>query len=304
MATTTQRFGHFSVIAATLWLAGCGIDLQVYKKTVDEGESATVRARLSTPVPAKVKFQVTSGEECVDKSEETVDANEQGLAKWTFKGAEGVEDCLVTLWATAELPASKGEAGGKPRALTGSTSFYVNKLPLTKSKIDGVSILVLFLIASFAIDRSVRGAMFALSYFSFWRRWVPDSESPASAGPHKEGVLWTPDTGGRTDVAAPAKNQRLAYTILAGALSILVLGWFGNVRMLAAIGFAQVHPAIDALFTGLLLVGGADRTEALLKAMGAGQGGEPGRDLARPVEIRGSMVLEDSRIRSDPSPAQ
>jgi hypothetical protein len=61
-------------------------------------------------------------------------------------------------------------------------------------------------------------------------------------------------------------------------------------RRLAAL---QVHPVIDTLFTGLLLVGGAERTEAQLKVVGARTGPDAGKDTSKPVEITGRLVLQD-----------
>jgi hypothetical protein len=278
MYKVLQIHHGLSIVAAALVLTGCGIDLKVHKGTVEADEKAPVTARLRTPAATTVNFKIVAGEECGTLSTVTAGTSAAGVATVIYTGASGVEDCEVTIEATADVP-SNGNAGGSAAKthLSGSTSFYVNKQPLTKARIDGVSMLALFFIASFAIDRTVRGALFALSFFAFWRRWVPDEVSPG-------------------DLVAE-KKQRLAYTMMAGALAILVLGWFGKVRILAGLGFAQVHPAIDTLFTGLLLVGGAERTEALLKAVGAGQGAELGKDASRPVEITGRLILDDAHTQ-------
>jgi len=270
------------IIGAALLLSGCGIDLQVHKGTVDADEKAPVTARLRAPAATTVNFKIAAGEECGSLSAVSAASTAAGTATVIYTGATGVEDCAVTIEATADVP-SAANAGGSAAArhVSGSASFYVNKQPLTKARIDGVSMLTLFFIASFAIDRTVRGVLFALSFFAFWRRWVPDEASPGDA--------------------AAEKKQRLAYTLMAGALAILVLGWFGKVRILAGLGFAQVHPVIDTLFTGLLLVGGAERTDALLKAIGAGSGAEMGKDAPRPVEISGRLVLDNSQAQEKPA---
>jgi hypothetical protein len=265
------RHAHYRLFAlgAILGLTGCGggIDLRVHKGAVAEGEKTVISARLSAPAATPVDFRITAGEECGTLSSASTETSAAGVATVTYTGAAGVEDCPVTIEASAAVPKDSANR------LLGSTSFYVNKPPLTKARIDGVSLLVLFFIASFAIDRTVRALMFLLSFVPFWRRWVPDE--------------------GAGDSAAE-KRRRLAYMLVTCILAILVLGWFGKVRMLAALGFAQVHWLVDILFTGLLLVGGAERTESLLRAVGAGSGGESGKDAATPIEITGRVVLEDA----------
>jgi hypothetical protein len=254
-----------AAISAAILLSGCGIDVQVRKSAVGSGDATLVTARVKAPAGTMVQFKMTDGGECGMLSGDSAATSAGGVASVTFTGAAGVDDCAVT------IEASTGAA------LSGKTSFYVNKQPLTKAKIDGISILVLFAIASFAIDRTVRGLMFGLGFFAFWRRWVPEAASAA-------------------EESAANKKQQLAYVALAGALSIVVLGWFAKVRVLAALGFAQVHPIVDTLFTGMLMIGGAERTEALLRAMGAGAGSEAAKDAA-PLEIRGRIVLEDSTAK-------
>lgn len=282
MGKILQAYPSLLIAGATLLLTSCGIDVQVHKGTVAAGEPTPISAQLSAPAATAVVFKITAGEECGKLAAESAPTSPGGVATVNYTADPGVEDCAVTIQATADVPVNgNASANATTKHLTGSTSFYVNKLPLTKAKIDGVSMLVLFFIASFAIDRTVRGLIFVLSFFAFWRRWVPDEGSPVDA--------------------AAVRKQRLAYIIMAGTLAILALGWFGKVRMLAALGFAQVHPVIDALFTGLLLIGGAERTEALLKAVGAGQGAELSKDTATPVEIRGRVVLEESQTQENPS---
>ena len=201
--------------AALLVMTGCGrLDLRLHKAAVEEGRSTGVTARLRNAEPnVEVKFQVTSGQECGTLSAASATTSDAGAATVNFTGAREIEECKATIQATAQ-------------GQTASTSLYVNKLPLTKVRIDGVSVLVLFLIASFAIDRIVRGWLFVLSFFTFWRRRVP----------YMADLLTDP--GG-------ARNQRLAYVAMAGVLAIFALGWIGKVRMLAALGFAQVDPLID-----------------------------------------------------------
>lgn len=253
-----------------LMTTGCGgLDLRLHKATIDEGKVTGVTARLSgAPEGIEVTFKVTQGRECGFLSAQSAKAS-AGSATVTFTGAPGVEDCKATIEASAQ-------------GSTRSASLYVNKLPLMKVKIDGVSLLALFLIASFAVDRIVRVALFALSFFGFWQKLVPDA----------------PDA---TANSAAAKKQRLAYMVMASLVAVIVLGWLGKVRMLGALGFAQVDPVIDILFTGLLLMGGAERTEAILEKLGAGAGGEAAKTTATPIEITGRVVLEDAHKPDQPA---
>lgn len=256
--------------AALLLMTGCGrLDLRPGKAMVDEGRPTSLTVHLNgAPDGTEVTFRLTEGQEC-GRLSSTLEKTANGMATVTFTGATGVEDCRATIEATA-----LGNTSNAP--------LYVNKLPLTNVRIDGVSLLALFLIASFAVDRIVRGALFALSFVPFWQKLVPRA----------------PDTAPNP---AAAKKQRLAYVLMASLLAVVVLGWLGRVRMLAALGFARVDPLIDTLFTGLLLVGGADRTEAILQKLGAGAGGEAAKTSAPPVEITGRVVLEDSHRPDQPA---
>jgi hypothetical protein len=253
------------VFGVLLVSAGCGnAEIRIHKTAVEEGGTTGVTARLQgADDGTNVAFTVIEGQECGKLAAESANTA-AGVATVMFTAATGVEDCAATI-----------EAGVEGRS--GRGTLFVNKLPLTRARIDGVSLLALFLIASFAIDRIVRGTLFALSYAPAWRSLVPDT----TAGP-------------------PAKNERLAYVLMAGVLAVIVLGWFGKVRMLAALGFTQTHPILDTLFTGLLLVGGADRVEGFLDKIGGGAGGGPAAQAAKPVEITGRLVLEDAQ-RTQPS---
>lgn len=270
MRTLGRAFRWQLCGTALLMITGCGrLDLRLHKAMVDEGKPTGLTVRLSgAPDGTEVTFRVTAGQECGSLSSGS-EKTTASIATVNFTGATGVEDCKATI-----------EAGAQGR--TSRASLYVNKLPLTKVRIDGVSLLALFLIASFAVDRIVRGALFALSFFAFWQNLVRDApEATASL--------------------AAAKKERLAYVLMASLLAVVVLGWLGKVRMLAALGFTQIDPLIDTLFTGLLLVGGADRTEAILQKLGAGAGSDGTKASATPVEITGRVVLEDSHKPDQPA---
>jgi hypothetical protein len=232
--------------------------IRIHKTAIDEGGTTGITARTEgAPDGTAVAFKVIEGQECGKLAAESA-STAAGVATVLFTGATGVEDCAATI-----------EAGVEGR--TSRASLFVNKPPLTRARIDGVSLLALFLIASFAIDRIVRGTLFGLSYIPAWRNIVPDT------------------TG-----APASKNERLAYMVMAGLLAVIVLGWFGKVRMLTALGFTQTHPMLDTLFTGLLLVGGADRVDGFLEKIGGGGAGAA-TQAAKPVEITGRLVLEDAQ---------
>jgi hypothetical protein len=239
-----------------LFLTGCGgIELRLAKGAVEAGKPVQIFAKLAAPAGTKVNFKIISGEECGTLSNKDATTSDIGVALVAFNATADVEDCAVRIRADSD---PVGNA---------TLAFFVNKQPLTKARIDGVSLLVFFLIASFLVDRLVRGLMLGLSFFAFWKRLAP---------------------------AKSEKRQQVAYVALAGGLAVILLSWVGNIHILAALGFAQVHSILDTLFTGLLLVAGADRTEALLNAMGAGQNSEGGvPHSAGPVEIKGEIVLVD-----------
>ena len=85
----------------------------------------------------------------------------------------------------------------------------------------------------------------------------------------------------------------MVYMCLAGLLALVSLSFVGNIRVLEALGYTQVSPLIDTLFTGLLIMGGAERTEVILQKLGVG--GAAGKPASTPLEITGKVLLEDSK---------
>ena len=142
-------------------------------------------------------------------------------------------------------------------------------------KIDGVSAVLVILIASFAIDRGVTAILFVLDSIGVLR--FPDPETGD-------------DAAARASVTRRLKWWRFGFSaVFAGG----VLAWFGNVHLMAAVGFPTVNPYVDVLITTVILVGGSDRVTDILKATGMPHGG--GVESARqPIEITGKLVLEDS----------
>jgi hypothetical protein len=145
-------------------------------------------------------------------------------------------------------------------------------------KIDGISAIAVIMIASFAIDRIVTGMLFLLSFLKPWRHAFPD---PGTI----QDVL---------ERARAEKKQKLIYFIFAGILGILVLAYYGKVRIFAVIGFPQIDWILDTIATGLILVAGADRIAAILN-MASGSGVE--RSAQRPIEITGKLILEEGAAK-------
>jgi hypothetical protein len=139
-------------------------------------------------------------------------------------------------------------------------------------KMDGVTLLAIIVIGSFAIERITNGVLFFLALFKWWRRVSPDPTS-----------LIDP-----TARAAAERRHTLIYFVLAFALG-LVLTSFGNLRVLNAVGL-ETKWFFDVFLTALILVGGADRVAELLKVPGARGGGKPAE---RPIQISGTLVLEE-----------
>lgn len=181
---------------------------------------------------------------------------------------------------------------------------------IAETPLDGVSAIALVLIASFAIDRVVTGLLFLMSFNKRWAHWCPDPKLIEETAPR----------------IAAERRQKLAYFILAGFFGIIVLAGLGHVRILTAMGL-RPEPAVvsssvaspsptpaagspsptpasgatlgmsqslfsflDILFTGLLLMGGADSISRILKLSGVATAESP---PPRPIEITGKLTLEE-----------
>jgi len=145
--------------------------------------------------------------------------------------------------------------------------------------LDGLNLIVLILIFSFAIDRIVTAFMFLMSFTS------------ALQDPALEKDL--------VKRAAKEKRFKLLYFICAGFIAILVLIAYPQVRLLQALG-ASMSGALDILLTGIVYVGGADRISSLLKIPSESK--VPAAE-SRPLKIEGKLTLEDSTQKSkNPGP--
>jgi hypothetical protein len=139
-------------------------------------------------------------------------------------------------------------------------------------RIDGISAVAVVLIASFAVDRIVTGILFLFSFSKWWRSHFPD---PALQ----------PEGEARERAA---RKSKLVFFFFAALLAIPLLAGFGQIRILAALGFAT-DPYLDIAITGLILVGGSDRVSELLKLRG------PGEEKAepKPITVTGKLVIEE-----------
>jgi hypothetical protein len=245
--------------------AGCGgLESRVNPVSIPVSGSSVVTARFAPGgerAGQAVTFRVIDGEECGTLATTEAEMDATGRAWVTFNGSANVQDCVAVIAATA------GED-------TSTTRVTVGARPAAPVRLDGVTAVAVVLIASFAIDRIASGVLFLLS---FWRRWSRVVHDPSDPGATHAG----------------RKNHRLAYFVVAALLGLVALGWYGGVRLLAALGFGGVDPVLDTIVTGLLLVGGAERTGALLKDVGGGGIAASPATPPQPIEITGTLVLDE-----------
>jgi hypothetical protein len=259
-----------ALVALVVAAGGCRrVTTRVNPERVGATGTATVVVKLAngsqvaTDVTPSLK--IIDGEECG-----TVDAtpSKRDDGRWfqgTFTASGGVENCVATIQASI----------GKD---TATTRALVSRFD-PKVRIDGVSAIAAILIASFAIDR-------VTTFLLFLASWV------RRGGRRTRG----------SDLVADAGRQRMPYYIVAGVLGAVVLGGFGDVRVLGALGFVSVNPYLDALITGLVLMVGADRASDLLQKFDV-PGAAASKKPAAPIEVTGRLVLENPDVhRGERSP--
>ena len=142
--------------------------------------------------------------------------------------------------------------------------------------IGGISTLVLILVLSFAIDRFTKSMLFLLSFVKPWTRWAPDP-------------LTIVDPLNRIKAD---KKQKLILHLLAGALGLIVIALWGKIRILEAVGY-KATDAVDVVATAIVLVGGSDIIDKLLRTSGL-SGSVAKASASQPIEITGRLVLERS----------
>jgi hypothetical protein len=149
-------------------------------------------------------------------------------------------------------------------------------------RIDGITALAAILIASFVVERLSTGILFLLSLRHAWN--LPDPDTL------EEGPLRT----------AALKKRKLWNFGLSMLLGGVVIAWYGNVRLLQAIGFPDAPQVLDIAFTGLLLTAGSDRVAAIVKLP---EGLGSGKKAEKPVQITGTLVLKEGSEKKLSTPA-
>jgi hypothetical protein len=139
---------------------------------------------------------------------------------------------------------------------------------------DGVTIVAMVVIASFAIDRLATGLLFLLSFFQAWNRRFPDESLVADAAAR----------------SAAAKKLKLIYFAFAVPIAIVLVLAYPKLRVLSALGIPATREWVDGFFTLLVLVGGSDRVAELLGSTGATGGEKPAET---PIQITGTLTLEE-----------
>lgn len=227
------------------------------------------------PAPeVPVRITHVEGKECGTLTSAPTATDANGALVAEFTGRAHVQNCTARFELV--IPGPTPEAALLAREYT--TVTVHNGPPI--ARIDGLSAIALVLILSFAIDRIVRGLLFLLAYIPVWARAFPD-----------------PDLDDVVLSRRGEANRRLVYFVFSAALAIVVIGWFGEVRLLAALGFGRVNPMLDVLVTGLVLTAGADRTERILQSLGAG-GTEAPAPKPTPIEITGKLTIDEQARRT------
>jgi hypothetical protein len=139
-------------------------------------------------------------------------------------------------------------------------------------KPDGVNVIAVLVIASFAIDRTVAAVLFIVGFFGAGAQSLADAD-PALA-------------------TAAARKRKLVYFLLAGALCAAVLIELPNFRVLNTLGFAA-NRTLDFFVTGLIVLGGSDRMADLLGKVPGAAAVEPPPPPPKPIEVSGRLILEE-----------
>jgi len=147
---------------------------------------------------------------------------------------------------------------------------------------------VMVMIGSFAVDRIVSLALFALSYPKSWRRTFPDPDL-MSDGPKK---------------AAAVKVRRAWYFLFATILSIPIVV-YGKIRIFDLLGIPKapeaeraVQQLLDILLTTLIFVAGADRLADLLKKHAG-----PIEKPREGIEVFGTLTIDGEKPATVRCPA-
>ena len=152
---------------------------------------------------------------------------------------------------------------------------------------DGVTVIAMILIGSFAIERIVTTVFFLLSFSKSWRRSLPDPESVTDAQAR----------------AAAIRKRRLAYGLASALIVIIVLYAIPGLRVLKSLELGkppEVEPNkyLDAFITGLILMGGADQLARTLSSS-AERGAQ---SAAQDLKVTGRLTLDQSNQEGQSGP--
>lgn len=252
------------IAAAALFIAGVGAlgargvdSVRLAPDKVQAGKPVWILAKGSPQV--NVHFQIESGTECGALNPADIPTNEQGEAKSVFTASDPPASCEATIKTviarSKDLPTSDPGSTIITRRIT-----VVPSPPFAVASIDATTAITIILIASFAIDRLVTLLMLFLPFTKLH---------------------------GEQNAELLKKRERFTYIALAGLLGLL-LGYFGDIRLLAGLGFSTNAP-VNAIVTALILTAGSDSISALLKKM---SGSSPGDAEPKPLIVQGDLTLK------------
>jgi hypothetical protein len=250
--------------AAALVIAGAGAlyawgweSVRVAPGKVQAGKPVWILAKGNPEV--NVHFQIDSGTECGTLTPNDMQTNEQGEAKSVFTASDPPASCEATIKTV--IARSKGLQVSDPSSATIIRRItVVPSTPAAVASIDVTTAITIILIASFAIDRLVTLLMFLLPFAKLRRDQDPELQK---------------------------KRERVTYIALAGFLGLL-LGYFGDIRLLAGLGFST-NVVMNAIVTALILTAGSDSISALLKKMSSTGLGEA---EPKPLVVQGDLTLK------------
>ena len=143
---------------------------------------------------------------------------------------------------------------------------------------SGISVLVLILILSFALERVVKAFLFLLSYVPIWCRFAPDPRMI-------DNVI---------ERIRAEKKQKLIYTLIVAILGGILVNVYPDIRLIQNLVGETTNPYLDMIVTVIVLLAGSDIVGRLLNISGIGEM-DTGAASTRsePIEITGKLILED-----------
>jgi hypothetical protein len=141
------------------------------------------------------------------------------------------------------------------------------------SGIGAINVLIFVFLVSFGIDRAGKALLFIIGYMPYLKDRFPDPSQFEN----------------RASRVQAARKQTLLYFLFTGALAMLVLTLYGDVRLLRYLNVVVDDPTLDAIMTGLVLVAGSDFVGRLLQMSGIYNGRT---EKSEPIEITGRLTLE------------